>query len=184
MHHLTLTTQFFNAAPKNPVFTSPETAQLFVFTLGALHALSNPLDFWQSFKSAFAFLGNRKGKLTPQLNQHIFQTITTICAPEVAGSVKDFVLHRSKQVKAGIRAVGGKRRYEGFGQTELAAFASTPFNLLDLTECCTGSLALTGGAAAQFVQTYHLDRKNTADWEMGAKRLLSEMVNPVDEDVD
>lgn len=182
MHHLTLTTTFFNAAPKNPIFASPETAQLFVFTLGAVHALSNPLDFWQSFKSAFAFLGNRKGRLTPQLNQHIFGTITALCAPAVAESVKDYVLQRSKQVKAGIRAVGGKRRYEGFGQSELAAFANTAFNCIDLTECCTGSLALGGGAAQQFVQTYCMDRDNRSKWVMDANKLLREMVNPVDED--
>lgn len=158
------------------------TAQFLVSALGAVHALSNALSAWQGMKGAFAFLGNRKGRLTPQLNAYILDSISATCGTGVAGPVKDHVLQRSKQVKAGIKAVGGKKNFDGFGRAELAAFAGTAFNYMDLTEVCAGSVALKQAQVDGMVRTHQMERKNTTDWETVAKNMLREMVNPVEEE--
>ena len=65
LRQLPLLMQYFAAAPKSPVIDEITNAQPLVSALGAVHALANPLDAWQSFKGAFGFIGNRKGSLTP-----------------------------------------------------------------------------------------------------------------------
>ncbi|KAH7356021.1 hypothetical protein BKA66DRAFT_256362 [Pyrenochaeta sp. MPI-SDFR-AT-0127] len=183
LNQLSLITQFFAAAPQAAKVTEIANAQLLVSTLGAVHALANPLNFWQSFKGAFAFLGNRKGRLTPGLNEQIFSSITSICAGGISSSVKDHVLQRSKLVKNGIRGLRGKKRFEDYGWVELAAFAGTgPATVVDLTELCPSSVALDSTAVDSHVSTYHNDRKNTMDWEKDAKIMITSMVNPVDEE--
>ena len=182
LNQLPLVTQFFDAAPKTVVLTSLADSQPLIWTLGAVHALANPLSGWQSFKKVFAFLGNRKGRLTPALSQLILSSIKSICAEDVTGTVKKNLLERSKQVKSGIRGVGGMKRFQGFGMLELATFAgSGTFRIADLTELCPLSKALVSDAVDAHVRTYHTDRKNTMDWEKHAKETITSMVNPVDE---
>lgn len=183
LHQLTLLSQFFAAAPKAQQIQDTSAAQMLVSTLGAIHALSNPLSSWQSIKGTFAFLGNRKGRLTPQLNKHIMDIITTTCAASAAGPVKEHMLQRSKLVKTGIRKAGGKKNFEIFGRSELATHAGTAFNFMDLTDIYTGSVALAQAQVNGLVSTYQVERKNTTDWEVLAKAQLVEMVNPVDEAV-
>lgn len=183
LNQLSLVSQFFEAAPKTSHITDVANTQLLVSTLGAVHALANPLNFWQSFKGAFAFLGNRKGKLTPGLNEYIFSSIAGICAASVSASVKDHVLQRSKQVKTGIRGLRGKKRFEAFGWAELATFSgASGVTIVDLAELCPLSISMDSAAVNTHVGTYHNDRKNTMDREKDAKLLLNSMVNPTDEE--
>jgi hypothetical protein len=181
LQQLSLVTQFFAAAPKSVVIVESGNAQLLVSTLGSIHALSNPLNFWQKMKGAFAFCGNRKGKLTPSLNNCIFTSISSACNPAISGPIKDHVLQRSKQVKAGIRAAGGKKSFAAFGRKELAAFAGTPFNFVDMTEMKDGSLALTAAVVDVNVRLYAAEKQYAEGLERDAKKMLLEMVNPVDE---
>ncbi|KAF2259610.1 hypothetical protein CC78DRAFT_56977 [Lojkania enalia] len=181
LSHLPLVSQFFAAATKGTTVSEVANAQMLVSLLGAVHAQSNPLSFWQSTKSAFSFFGNRKGKLTPQLNSQIFSILSSSCDPAISGPVKDHVMQRSKQVKTGIRATKGKKSFAGFARTELATFAGTPFNFVDLTEAKESSEALTSAVANQNFSTWQMEKKNTQDWERVAKTMLTEMVNPVDE---
>jgi hypothetical protein len=178
---LRLTSEFFTSTPKGVSIADIANAQMLVSTLGAVHALANPLDTWQSIKGIFAFAGNRKGQLTPRLNVYIFKAITATCAPGVAATVKEHILQRSKQVKAGIRAQKGKRRFDGFGQVELAAFAGTSMvKIVDLAALSPGCAALNATALDSYVNTYRLHRRTTQDLEHGVRSMLREMVNPVD----
>ncbi|KAF2738548.1 hypothetical protein EJ04DRAFT_573709 [Polyplosphaeria fusca] len=181
LQQLSLVTQFFAAAPKSAVVVESGNAQLLVSTLGAIHAISNPLNFWQGLKGSFAFCGNRKGKLTPGLNSWIFTSISSACNPAVAGSIKDHVLQRSKQVKAGIRAAGGKKSFAAFGREELAAFAGTRFNFVDMTEIKDGSLALAAAVVDGNMKLRASEKQYADGLERDAKKMLVDMVNPVDE---
>ncbi|KAK3390619.1 hypothetical protein B0H63DRAFT_557564 [Podospora didyma] len=180
---LSLTAQFLAAAPAAHQITDLAAAQLLVSTLGSVHALANPLSPWQSIKGAFSWMGNRKGKLTPALNGQLFAALAAVCAPEVAATAKDHVLQRSKQVKAGIRASGGKKCFENFGKSELGGLVggvdAKQITLLDLTELNPASKALDASALNTHVQDYHLHRQTTKHLEMSAKARLVEMVNPV-----
>lgn len=178
-----LFTQFFAAAPKTAQVDDIGNSHLLVSTLGAIHAISNPIGFWQSVKGAFAFLGNRKGQLTPAANQRIFAAITSSCSTSVANTVKEHILQRSKQVKTGIKAANGPKSFTAFGMKELAAFVNVQaVSLFDLTELKPLSIALNSAALQSHQQGYHAHRQGTMVMEDGAKKMISEMVNPVDED--
>ena len=181
VNQLRLISEFFTSTPQGASITDIASAQLLVSTLGTVHALANPLDTWQSIKGLFAFTGNRKGQLTPRLNENIFKAITATCAPGIATAVKEHVLQRSKQVKTGIRAQKGKRRFDGFGQTELASFAGTgTVKIVNLAELSPGSATLNATALDSYVNTYRLHRQTTQDLERGVQNMLKDMVNPVD----
>ncbi|ORY18621.1 hypothetical protein BCR34DRAFT_582903 [Clohesyomyces aquaticus] len=174
--------QFFAAAPGNAQINDIASAQPLISTLGAIHALSNPLSAWQSFKSIFGFLGNRKARLTPQLNSQIFASMASTCTPAVAGTAKSHLLQRSKQVKAGIRAKGGKKRYQDFGLTEVAAFAGTTgATVVELVDVFSGSVALDQKMLDAMCGTWQSECRNREAWEGGAKMMLKQMVNPVDD---
>jgi hypothetical protein len=185
LNQLPLVGQFFSFAPNKASVTDLANAQLLIPTLAAVHTLSNPLSAWQSIKGVFAFLGNRKGQLTPRLNEYIFGAITASCVPAVATTVKDHVVQRSKRVKAGIRTKSGKKRFDEFGQGELASFAGMTaignLGVLDLAQVNPLSVALNSAALENYVKSYHLNRRNTADMEDSAKAILVDMVNPTDE---
>jgi hypothetical protein len=180
---LTLFSQFFAGAPKTAQVDEIGNAQLLVSTLGAIHAITNPIGFWQSMKGAFAFMGNRKGQLTPTANQIIFAAITNSCSPGVAATVKEHLLQRSKQVKIGIKSAGGHKSFTAFGTTELKAFVKVDkVVMFDLTELKPGSVALNSVALQNHQQGYHVQRKDTGQMVENVKKVLEEHVNPVDED--
>jgi hypothetical protein len=185
LNQLPLVSQFFSSTPNKASVTDIVNARLLISTLAAIHALSNPLSAWQSIKGFFAFLGNRKGQLTPRLNKYIFNAITASCVPPVATTVKDHVVRRSKQIKAGVRTMGGKKRFDEFGQGELASFASMTaignLGILDLAQVNPLSVALNSAALENHVESYRLNRRDTVDMEDAAKAMLDEMVNPTDE---
>ena len=97
--------------------------------------------------------------------------------------MKEHILQRSKQVKTGIKAANGPKSFTAFGMKELAAFVNVQaVNLFDLTELKSLSVALNGAALHSHQQGYHAHRQGTMKMENGAKKMISEMVNPVDED--
>ena len=101
----------------------------------------------------------------------------------MANTVKEHILQRSKQVKTGIKAANGPKSFTAFGMKELAAFVNVQaVNLFDLTELKSLSVALNGAALHSHQQGYHAHRQGTMKMENGAKKMISEMVNPVDED--
>jgi hypothetical protein len=180
---LLLFTQFFAMIPKKAQIDDIAKAQLLVSTLGAIRAISNPIGFWQTIKGAFAFLGNRKGQLMPTVNERIYAAITDSCSADVANTVKEHIIHRSKQVKTGIQATKGHKSFTAFGTQELAAFVHVqPVVMFDLTELKPVSVALNSAALQSSQQGYHIHRQTTIQMEDGAKKMLSNMVNPVDED--
>ena len=147
---LPLFTQFFAMAPKKAQVDDIAKAQLLVSTLGAIRAISNPIGFWQTIKGAFAFLGNRKGQLTPMANERICAAITGSCSANVATTVKEHILQRSRQVKTGIQATKGHKSFTAFGTQELAAFVNVqPVVMFDLTELKPLSVALNSAAVAE-----------------------------------
>jgi hypothetical protein len=180
---LPLFTQFFAMAPKKAQIDDIAKAQLLVSTLGAIHAISNPIGPWQTIKGAFAFLGNRKGQLTPTVNERIYSAITGSCSVNMATTVKENILQRSKQVKTGIKATNGHKSFTAFGMQELAAFVHVQHVVMfDLTELKPLSVALNGAALQSSQQGYHVHRQTTLQMEDGANNMLSNMVNPVDQD--
>jgi len=180
---LPLFTQFFAMAPKNAQVDDIAKAQLLVSTLGVIRAISNPIGFWQTIKGTFAFLGNRKGQLTPTVNEQIYAAITGSCSANVATTVKEHILQRSRQVKTGIQATRGHKSFTAFGTQELTAFVNVQrVVMFDLTELKPLSVALNSAALQSHLQGYHVHQQTTMQMEDGAKKLLSTMVNPVDED--
>ncbi|KAI9775780.1 MAG: hypothetical protein M1839_000908 [Geoglossum umbratile] len=180
---LPLFTQFFAVIPTNAQIDDIAKAQLLVSTLGAIHAISNPIGHWQKMKGAFSFLGNRKGQLTPMVNKQIYAAITGSCSANVANTVKEHTIQRSKQVKTGIQATKGHKSFTAFGTQELAAFVHVqPVVMFDLTELKPVSVALNSAALQSSQQGYHIHRQTTLQMEDGAKNMLSNMVNPVNED--
>lgn len=169
-------------APKNAQVDDIGKAQLLVSTLGTIRAISNPIGAWQTIKGAFAFLGNRKGQLTPTVNERIYAAITGSCSANVATTVKEHIVQRSRQVKTGIQAAKGHKSFTVFGTQELAAFINVQPVMFDLTELQPLSVALNGAALQTYQQGYHVQRQTTTQLENGAKKILSTMVNPVDED--
>ena len=202
MLHLALTDEFFvqaTAVPTAITEAGSAGAQLLVSVLGAMHAVGNPLSPWESVKAVFAFLGHRKGRLTPKLNQRISDTLSSVSGPGVAMVLKEHVLQRSAQVKAGVRAVVKIRgphataasqksrqlRFDnGFGQGELARLAGAEQNLegamVDLTELKPDSVAFSSGAYESHVETWSAGQKRTEELEKGARAMLSSMVSPED----
>ncbi len=180
-----LTSLFFDAAPASPQITDIAKAQLLVQTLGAVHAASNPLSFWQSIKAAFAFCGNRKGQLTGKLNERIFLAVEKACSAEVAATVKEHVLSRSAQVKSGITkaqgSAGGPKSYERFGKTELAAFVGVEaVEVCDLAALQPVSVAMNGVVLAGHQQTYAAQKQETEGLKWHAEMQIKEMVNAED----
>jgi hypothetical protein len=180
---LPLFSQFFTAAPQTAQVDDIGNAQPLISTLGAIHAIANPIGFWQSIKGAFAFLGNRKGQLTPTANQHIFAAITDSCSASVATTVKAHLLQRSKQVKTGIKAAKGPKSFTAFGTKELAAFVNVQkVVMFDLTELKPLSIALNSAALHNHQQEYHVQRQDTRTMEENVRKVLEEHVNPVGEE--
>jgi hypothetical protein len=180
---LPLFTQFIATAPKTAQVDDIAKAQLLVSTLGDIHAISNPIGLWQTIKGTFAFLGNRKGQLTPTANERIFAAITGSCSASVAATVKAHMLQRSKQVKTGIQTTNGPKSFTAFGTKELATFVNIqPVVMFNLTELKPLSVALNGAALQSHQQVYHVHRQSTMQIEVEAKKMLRAMVNPVDED--
>jgi hypothetical protein len=156
---------------------------MLVSTLGAIHAIANPIGFWQSVKGAFSFMGNRKGQLTPAANQRIFAAITDSCSAGVAAIVKEHLLQRSKQVKAGIQSISGPKSFTAFGTKELTAFVNvSKVVMFDLTELKPGSLVLNSAALQSHQQGYHVHKTNTGLMVDNVKKVIEEHVNPVDEE--
>jgi hypothetical protein len=181
LSQMPLTSLFFSMAEQQVRVVDIAQAQMLVSTLGAIHALANPLSFWQSMKSAFSFCGNRKGQLTSKLNERIFLAIEKACTPDLAISVKDHVLQRSKQVKDGIRIQGGPKNFIRFGQSELGAFASmTSVTVHDLTALQPVSTAMNSHQLGQHRSQYHVHRETTETLKTHAKTQIQEMVNVVD----
>jgi hypothetical protein len=170
-------------APKKAQVDDLGKAQLLVTTLGTIRAIANPIGAWQSIKGLFAFLGNRKGQLTPTVNERIFAAIASSCSANVAATVKEHMLQRSKQVKAGIKATRGHKSFTAFGTQELATFSHVQSVVyFDLTELKPLSVALDGAALKSSQQGYSVHRQNTLKMEDRAKQMLTNMVNPVDEE--
>jgi hypothetical protein len=172
-------------APKAAQVYDIGNAQMLVSTLGAIHAIANPIGFWQSVKGVFSFVGNRKGKLTPAANTRILAAITDSCSTGVAATVKEHLLQRSKQVKSGIQSIGGPKSFTAFGRRELAAFANVERVVMcDLVELKPGSVALNSAALHSHQQGYHVHRTNTGLIVDNVKKVLEEHVNPVDQEAD
>ena len=134
-------------------------AQLLISTLSAIHAISNPIGFWQGVKSAFAFMGNRKGQLTPKLNEHIFTAIMTSCSPEVVVAVKDHMGQRSKHAGAGIKAAGGHKNFDDLGAQGLATFTGVKsVAMFDLTSLNPLSVAMNASTLQGYQNDYSLHR--------------------------
>ncbi|KAF8855606.1 hypothetical protein BDZ45DRAFT_804902 [Acephala macrosclerotiorum] len=179
---LHLFSQFFASAPKSAQITDIGKAQLLVSTLGTIHAIANPIGFWQSVKGAFAWVGNRKGQLTPAANAKILAAITASCSGDVAATVKSHMLQRSKQVKEGIKRGSGHKSFTNFGIGELTSFAGTKdVIVVDLTEVKAGSMALDGKALVGHQEGYRVQRQGTIKLEGVAKGVLRDIVNPVEE---
>jgi hypothetical protein len=168
--------------PKKAQIDDIAKAQLLISTLGAIRAISNPIGLWQATKGVFAFLSNRKGQLTPTVNKQIYAAITSSCSANVANTVKERILQRSKYVKTGIQATKGHKSFTAFGTWELAAFVNVqPVVMFDLTELKPVSVALNSAALQSSQEGYHIHRQTTMQMEDGAKQILNNMVNPVDE---
>jgi hypothetical protein len=132
-------------------------------------------------------LGNRKGQLTPRLNEYISKSISASCSPAVEASVKDHVIQRSKQVKTAIKTSKGKKSFDRFGQAELATYSGLksdigPLKIQDLTIWNPLSCFMNSASLNNHVGRYHMHRLNTTDLEGHAENLLSGIVNPPDEE--
>jgi len=185
--HLTLTRQFLSAAPTNPQITdaTAATTQLLISTLGAIHALANPLGAWQSIKGAFSWLGNRKGQLTSQLNGQLLAALAGASAADAIPTLKKEMLTRSKQVKTGIRANRGPKRFFDYGKTELAALvgaegASQMPGMVDLSEVEPNSKGMGVADLQAYAQDGEMRGQKMRYLEGAAKEKLEVMVNPVD----
>jgi hypothetical protein len=167
--------------PRQAQVTDIAKSQLLISTLGAIHAISNPIGFWQGVKGAFAFMGNRKGQLTPKLNEHIFTAIMASCSPEVVVTVKDHMGQRSKQVKAGIKAAGGPKNFDNFGAQGLAAFAGVKsVAMFDLTSLNPLSVAMNASTLQGYQNDYSLHRRTTTHLVNFAEQRIREIVNVED----
>ena len=183
LSQMPLTSLFFSLAPRDAQVTDAGHAQLLASALGAVHALANPLSFWQSMKATFSFCGNRKAQLTPKLNEQILLAVERACAPDVAAHVKQEVMQRSWQVKAGISATanqggGGHKSFDRFGQAELATFASVSGVMVhDLAALQPVSTAMNKDRLGQHCHDYHAHRETRETLKTHARAQLEEMVN-------
>ena len=186
MKQLHLLSQFFAAAPQTAQIDDIGKAQLLVTTLGAVHAIVNPIGFWQSIKSGLSFLGNRKGQLTPVANAKILSSITASCSTDVAVAVKSHMLQRSKQVKMGIKTLKSPHKsFTNFGLGELTVLSGMENPMMvDLTEVKGGSEALDVKTLTNHKEGNRIHRNETLRMESEAKKQITEMVNPVDEDAE
>jgi len=185
LSQMPLTSLFFSLAPKAAQVADTEHAQLLASTLGAVHALANPLSFWQSIKSTFAFCGNRKGQLTSKLNEQIMLAMERSCtSPAVAAAVKAEVVKRSQQVKQGIKTGkgSGAKNFNRFGQAELASLVSVSgVEMYDLAALSPVSKAFKTHQLDQHRGQYNLHRQKTEDMVRHAKGIIEEVVSPVQE---
>jgi len=152
-----------------------------------VHALANPLSFWQSVKAAFSFCGNRKGPLTTKLNEQIQLAVERACAPAVAAAVSQEVMQRSAQVKAGINAAashggtGAHKNFVRFGQSELASFASVSGVMVhDLAALKPVNEAMKRDQVGHHRHRHHLHRQATETLKTHARAQIQEMVNAED----
>ncbi|KAK3319584.1 hypothetical protein B0T19DRAFT_478693 [Cercophora scortea] len=182
-----LTSLFFSLVPQLPQVTDVAQAQRLVSALGAVHALANPLSFWQWVKGSFSCCcGNRKGQLTAKLNEQILLAVDRACAaPDVAAAVRQAVMQRSVQVKAGIRASrgggGSHKSFDRFGQTEVAAFASVSGVMVhDLTALQPVSTSMNKTQVDQHRHNHWAKQHMVGTLKTHAETQLKEMVNAED----
>lgn len=95
------------------------------------------------------------------------------------------MLARSKQVKTGIRANRGPKRFSDFGKAELAALvgaegASQMPSMVDLSEVEPNSKALGVAELQEHAQDGEMRGQRMRYLEGAAKEKLEVMVNPVD----
>jgi hypothetical protein len=182
MDQLTQVNNFISTAPKSVRIHDIAQAQLFIATLSSLHAISNPLSFWQSTKGVFSFFGNRKGQLTPRLNKDIQAIISGACADPIEVAVKQAVMQRSKAIKQDIKKGDKKKTFDGVANSELAKFSGMQsVTVVNLGEENKGSVAMDSKVFENHVTGYANHQATATSMHNDAKRLLSEMVNPVDE---
>ncbi|CAM1507669.1 Fc.00g073100.m01.CDS01 [Cosmosporella sp. VM-42] len=186
MTQLHLVSKFFAMAPiiATGQVTNTAQAQLLTQTLGAVHAISNSLSFWQLVKSAFRFLGNRKARVSPKLNEAVQASIVTTCSPDVVAAIKEHVEQRSKQIKdviVGAKATIGHKNFTGVLHKELAELAQvTQISLYDLTELNPLSISLNAQSLKVVQDQFQLHRQNQENLSNYAKRVLHTHLNPVD----
>jgi hypothetical protein len=187
LSQLPLTSLFFSLVPQESQATEAGHAQLLASALGAVHALGNPLSFWQKIKAAFSFCGNRKGPLTAKINEQIQLAVERVCAPDVAVAVSKEVKQRSAQVKSGIKTTasnggaGGHKNFIRFGQAELASFASVNGVIVhDLAALKPASEAMKIDQLGDHRHRHHLHRQATGTLEAHARAQIQEMVNAED----
>ncbi|KAH7133667.1 hypothetical protein EDB81DRAFT_949960 [Dactylonectria macrodidyma] len=184
---LHLFSEFFAMAPAvaSGQVTDVGRAQLLTQTLGAVHAMSNSLSRWQSVKSAFRFLGNRKGRLSPKLNEAIQSSIAATCSPDVAAAIREHVQQQSKKVKdviVGAKDTFGHKNFEGVLHQEVAKFVDVDeVGFHDLTDLNQLSIALYGRALKVHRDQSHLHRQNQENFSKHAKGVLHALVNPADD---
>ncbi|KAK3688012.1 hypothetical protein B0T22DRAFT_489779 [Podospora appendiculata] len=183
-----LTSLFFSLVPQHPQVTDVAQAQRLASALGAVHALANPLSFWQSVKAAFSWCGNRKGQLTAKLNEQILLAVDRACgaAPDVAAAVRQAVMQRSGQVKAGIRAShrggGGHKNFDRFGQAEVAGFASVSGVVVhDLTALQPVSRSMNKTQVDRRRRSHWANQHMMGTLNTRAETQLKEMVNAEDD---
>jgi hypothetical protein len=182
LSQLPLVAQFFNPVPQQAQVLEVGHAEQLVSALGAVHAISNSIGFWQAVKGALAFLGDRKGQLTPKLNQHIYASVSTACGASIAAEVTKAVRQRSKQVKAGIKASGSHKSFTAFGMQELADLVGArSASVSDLAQLTPQSVALSSDDFQSRKRSYHIHHQSFQIMEAGARALLSDMVNPSEE---
>lgn len=100
----------------------------------------------------------------------------------MAATVKEHLLQRSKQVKVGIKSVGGHKNFGTFGLGELSALVGmTGVNWVDLTEVRDGSMAMSTAALQGHQNGYQIHRQTTMELKSAAEQRLREMVNQFDE---
>ena len=187
LSQLPLTSLFFSLVPPGAVITDlAQAQQLLTSALGAVHALANPLSFWQSIKTTFSCCGNRKGQLTSKLNEQILLAVERTCAPEIAASVRQEVMRCSGRVKAGIKANksggGGHKSFERFGQIELATFVNVSGVMVhDLTALKPVSTAMRNDQLQLHRHTHFAHRQTREGLKVRAEAQIREMVNAEDE---
>ncbi|KAK5651900.1 hypothetical protein OQA88_11559 [Cercophora sp. LCS_1] len=181
LSQMPLTSLFFSLAPEQPRVTDIAEAQRLASALGAVHALANPLSFWQSVKAAFSCCGNRKGQLTAKLNEQILLAVDRACAPDVAAVVHKAVMERSGQVKTGIHASGGHKNFDRVGQAEVAAFVSVSGLMVhDLTALQPVSTAMNTAQVDSHRRNHWAHQQMMGTLKTHAEIQLKEMVNAED----
>ncbi|KAK8867416.1 hypothetical protein PGQ11_005994 [Apiospora arundinis] len=186
-----LLSHFFDSAPRDDVrqIQDIKKAQPLVFVLGAIHAVSNPISSWHSFKATLDFLNRHQGHLKSRVNHFIFGIIQRNCAPSIVGTVKSHVMARSEQVRQGIRSQPSEmhKSFHWFGNRELAELTGDEsgggtvaggWGWIDLLNSGKAGLALTGQACQQWVDYHETKHKAQADVIEASRKHIGSMVNP------